>query len=169
MLLSHFLCFPIHWPLVQVNWSAGQGTARQTLNQCLLLVSWRKIRWKAFNRFLQVHPVTLSWEHAWVTCLTFTLVLVGSVLTVDLSVAAEAQVDALPAVALELGLGADRTVLLVTAVVTFGVTVTSPCLRDTVHLTRGAGELLRGTGGRLWGGQSSVFQLWSASWVFNRF
>lgn len=26
MLWSHFLCFPMHWPLVQVNWSGGQRT-----------------------------------------------------------------------------------------------------------------------------------------------
>lgn len=39
-----------------------------------------------------------------VTCLTFTLVLVGPVLTIDLSIAAEAQVDALAAVALKLRL-----------------------------------------------------------------
>lgn len=84
-----------------------------------------------------------------VTCLTFTLVLVGAVLTVDLSVAAQALVDALPAVALELGLGADGTVLLIAAVVTLGVTVAPPGLRDAVHLTGGTGELLRGAGGRL--------------------
>lgn len=81
--------------------------------------------------------------------LTFTLVLVRSVLTVDLSVAAEAQVDALPAVALELGLRADGTVLLVAAVVTLGETVAPPRLRDAVNLPRGAGELLRGAGGGL--------------------
>lgn len=86
----------------------------------------------------------MSWAR-----LTFTLALVGPVLTVDLSVAAEAQVDALPAVALELGLGADGTVLLVAAVVTLGVTVAPPRLRDAVHLAGRTGELLRGTGGRL--------------------
>ncbi len=85
------------------------------------------------------------------TCLTFTLVLIRAVLTVDLSVAAEAQVDALPAVTLELGLGADGTVLLIAAVVTLRVTITPPCLRDAVHLTGRAGELLRGTGGGLCG------------------
>lgn len=84
--------------------------------------------------------------------LTFALVLVGPVLAVDLPVAAEAQVDALPAVALELGLRADGTVLLVAAVVTLGVTVAPPRLRDAVHLARGAGELLRGAGGGLCGG-----------------
>lgn len=81
------------------------------------------------------------------TPLTFTLVLVGPVLTVDLPVAAEAQLDALAAVALELGVGADGTVLLVAAVVTLGVTVAPPGLRDAVHLPGRTGELLRGTGG----------------------
>lgn len=31
MLWSHFLCFPIHWPLKQVNWSAGHRTADKHL------------------------------------------------------------------------------------------------------------------------------------------
>lgn len=78
--------------------------------------------------------------------LTFALVLVGAVLAVDFSIAAEAQVDALPAVALELGLGADGTVLLVAVVVTLGETVAPPRLRNAVHLPRGAGELLRRAG-----------------------
>lgn len=80
---------------------------------------------------------------------TFTLALVGPVLAVDLPVAAQAEVNALPAVALELVLGADGTVLLVAAVVTLGVAVAPPGLRDAVHLAGGAGELLRGAGGRL--------------------
>lgn len=81
--------------------------------------------------------------------LTFTLVLVGAVLTVDLAIAAQAQVDALAAVTLELRLRADGTVLLVTAVVTLGKTVAPPRLRDAVHLPRRAAELLRGAGGGL--------------------
>ncbi len=32
MLWSHFLCFPMHWPLKQENWSGGHRTGRQTLN-----------------------------------------------------------------------------------------------------------------------------------------
>lgn len=117
------------------------------------------------SKTIQVNILLLwtVWVQVRVTCLTFTLVLVGPVLTVDLPVAAEAQVDALPAVALELGLRADRAVLLVAAVITFWVTVASPRLRDTVHLTWCAGELLWGAGRRLWGGQEqnhwSVLQL----------
>lgn len=81
--------------------------------------------------------------------LTFTLVLVRAVLTVDLAVAAQAQVDALAAVTLELRLGADGTVVLVAAVVTLGETVAPPRLRDAVYLPRRAGELLWGACGGL--------------------
>lgn len=82
------------------------------------------------------------------TCQTFTLALIRSILTVKLAVAAQAQVDALPTVALKLRIGADRTVVLVAFVVAFGVTVAPPRLWDAVHLTGRTGELLRRTGGR---------------------
>lgn len=81
--------------------------------------------------------------------LTFTLVLVGAVLAVDLAVAAQAQVDALAAVTLELRLRADGTVLLIAAIVTLGETVAPPRLWDAVYLARRAGELLWGAGGGL--------------------
>lgn len=80
---------------------------------------------------------------------TFTLVLVGSVLAVDLSVAAQSNVHTLLAVALELVFGADGTVSLVTAVVTLREAVAAPGLRDAVHLAGHTRELLRRTRGRL--------------------
>lgn len=81
--------------------------------------------------------------------LTFTLVLVGAVLAVDLAVTAQRQVHALAAVALELDLGAHGAVVLVAVVVALGVAVAAPRLRDAVHLARHALELLWGAGGRL--------------------
>lgn len=79
--------------------------------------------------------------------LTFALVLVGAVLAVDLAVAPEAQVDALATVALELALRANGAVLLVAVVVALGVAVAAPRLRDAVHFSRTARELLGGTRG----------------------
>lgn len=103
------------------------------------------------NFFDHFEPEVFSRFTSWtsVTCHTFTLVLVRPVLTVELSVAAQTELDALAAVALELGLGADGTVVLVALVVALGVAVASPGLRDAVDLAGCAGELLRGTGGRL--------------------
>lgn len=80
---------------------------------------------------------------------TFTFVLIRSVLAVDFSVAAQRKVHALLAVALELLVRADGTVTLVAAVVTLSETVTAPGLRDTVHLAGRTRELLRRTRGRL--------------------
>lgn len=80
---------------------------------------------------------------------TFTFVLIGPVLAVDLSVAAQSHVHTLLAVALELLVGADGTVSLVTAVVTLSEAVAAPGLRDAVHLAGHTGELLRRTRGRL--------------------
>lgn len=56
-------------------------------------------------------------------------------MTVDLAVAAQAEVDALAAVALELCVGADGTVLLIAAVVALGEAVAAPGLWDAVHLS----------------------------------
>lgn len=56
-------------------------------------------------------------------------------MAVDLAVAAQAEVDALAAVALELCVRADGTVLLVAAVVALGEAITAPCLWDAVHLS----------------------------------
>lgn len=76
------------------------------------------------------------------TWIIFTLVLVGPVLAVDLPVAALALPYALPAVALELGLGADGTFLLVAVVVALGEAVAPPGVGDAVHLSGDAGELI---------------------------
>lgn len=77
----------------------------------------------------EVHP-SLGFARS----LTVTLlVLVGAVVAVELAVAAQAEVDTLPAVALELCVGANGTILLVAAVVALGEAVAAPCLRDAVH------------------------------------
>lgn len=85
--------------------------------------------------------MVITLDHVTQSGLTFTLVLVRLVLTVDISIATEAHVDALPTVTLELRLRTDWTVLLVAAVVTFHITVTPPGVWDAVHLPGTAGEL----------------------------
>lgn len=63
------------------------------------------------------------------------LILVGAVVAVELAVAAQVAVDTLTAVALELGVGANRTVLLVAAVVALREAVATPCQRDAVYIS----------------------------------
>lgn len=63
------------------------------------------------------------------------LVLIGAVVAIVFAVAAQVDVDTLAAVALELGVGANGTVLLVAAVVALGEAVAAPHLRDAVHFS----------------------------------
>lgn len=81
---------------------------------------------------------------------TVALALVRVVLAVDLSVAAKRDVHALLAVALELVVRAHGAVVLIAFVFALDVPVAAPGLRDAVHLSGGAWELLWGTCGRLW-------------------
>lgn len=81
--------------------------------------------------------------------LTVTVLLIRVVGAVGLSVAAPLGINTSSFIALELEGRADGTVLLVAAVVTFSIAITTPGHRDAVDLPCGAGELLCGTGGRL--------------------
>lgn len=63
------------------------------------------------------------------------LVLVGAVVAVKLAVAAQAEVDTLPAVTLKLCVGANGTVLLVAAVFALWEAVAAPRLWDAVHVS----------------------------------
>lgn len=56
-------------------------------------------------------------------------------MAVELAVAAQADVDALAAVALELGVGAYGAVLFVAFICALGDAVAAPHLRDAVHVS----------------------------------
>lgn len=90
---------------------------------------------------------------------TLAALLVGAVLAVGLSVAAQGAVDALPALALELAGRAQRAVLLVAVVLALGEAVAAPRHRDAVHLTCETGELLRGARWWLFGNQADKQKL----------
>lgn len=81
---------------------------------------------------------------------TIALVLVRAVLAVDLPVAAQRKVHALLAVALKLVVRAHRAVVLIAFIFALDISVAAPGLRDAVHLSGGARELLWGTRGWLW-------------------
>lgn len=80
---------------------------------------------------------------------TFAVLLIRVIGAVRFAVAAPLGIDAAAFVTLELVGGADGAVLLVAAVGALGDAVAAPGHRDAVDLPRGAGELLRGAGGRL--------------------
>lgn len=79
----------------------------------------------------------------------FTVLFIGAVCAVRLSIAAHLNVHTLAFVTLKLQFGADGTVHLVTVVCTFSDAVTAPRHGDTVNLTGSTGKLFARTGGRL--------------------
>lgn len=80
---------------------------------------------------------------------TLTVALVRLIGTVGFAVAAPVGVDAASSVALELQQRADGAVLLVAAVGALSEAVAAPGHGDAVDVPGGAGELLRGAGGRV--------------------
>lgn len=76
---------------------------------------------------------------------TFTVLLIWFILAVCISIASEHTINTLPTGTLELGLGAHRTVKLITVVLTFSKPITSPSHRDTINFSRETSKLLRRT------------------------
>lgn len=76
---------------------------------------------------------------------TFTVLLVGFILAVCISIASESTINTLPTGTLELGLGAYGTVEFITVIFTFSKTITAPSHRDAVNFPSETSELLRRT------------------------